>query len=110
MDQQTRNKAAEILYISGYAVSCEFFDVYPIIVHAGKRTRVDPFDNSLEGKRQACALIEWLKLYKNDLWIQSNVQPELSGLTTWQYILGRLEWCLQALIHESSRCISADIH
>jgi hypothetical protein len=97
MNQEIRNKSAEILYISGYAVACEFSDMYPIITRAGKKTRVDPFANSLEGKRQACAIIEWLRFYKNRLWSQSANEPGISGHTTWQHVLNRLAWCLYIL-------------
>jgi len=97
MNKEIINKAAEILYISGYAVSCENLNTHPIIVHGGKQLLVDPFENSLEGKRQACVAIEWLMLYKNKLWLQSTIEPKRPGQTSWKHVLRRLEWCLQAM-------------
>ncbi|MCG6938710.1 MAG: hypothetical protein LJE83_11160 [Gammaproteobacteria bacterium] len=97
MNNEIINKAGEILYISGYADTCELFDTHVAIEHNGKQLNVDPFKNTLEGKRQACVIIEWLKLYKNKLWEKSTIEPDRPGQTSWQYMLKRLEWCLYAM-------------
>lgn len=108
MNLEIRNKAAEILYISGYAASCEFAGAYPVILHGKKVRRVDPFEDSLEGKLQACVIIEWIKIYKNDLWPQSRIEPKLPGQTSWQHLLKRLAWCLQILINQAARCTTTE--
>lgn len=97
MNKEILNKTAEILYICGYAVSCKHVDSHSIIVHGGKQLHVDPFENSLEGKHQACATIEWLKIYKKKLWSESKIEAKRPDQTCWVQLLKRLEWCLQVL-------------
>lgn len=97
MNKEIIDKAAELLYISGYAVTCEFFDTHTVIAHNGKQYNVNPFENGLEGKRQACVIIEWLMLYKRKLWEQSSIEPNRPGQTSWQHVLNRLAWCMHAL-------------
>jgi hypothetical protein len=91
------NKTAEILFICGYAVSCKLVDSHSIIVHGGKQLHVDPFEDSLEGKHQACVTIEWLRTYKNKLWLESQLKAKRPDQTCWIHVLKRLEWCLRVL-------------
>ena len=97
MNTEILNKTAEVLFICGYAVSCELFDTHWVIVHNSKLKQVNPFENSLEGKRQACVVIEWLWIYKKKLWLKSRIEPKRPEQSSWKHMLKRLEWCLQVL-------------
>ena len=88
-------KAAEILVECGYGSACP--DIEGVYVKKNNFVRtVLPFTDTLEGRRQAYAIEDWLAL--NGIWRKSfkavHVDMKISGH---QWRLDRIKWCLEKL-------------
>ena len=97
-------KAAEILveskYIGGFWGNGEF-----LFYDRGfeNETRIDPFRDTLEGRRQADAIEDWLRSTKTlnalHLWLTISKEP-CGERTHHQWRLDRIKWCLEQLSEE----------
>ena len=96
-------KAAEILVEYGYAYRLTvsgLADVYRIIKgsYEGKQLLVDPFADTLEGRRQADAIEDWLAEYEGELWeLKSICHNQDEGDNRHQWRLDRIKRCLVEL-------------
>jgi hypothetical protein len=107
-------KCAEMLVESGYAVNTKFVPIekspdkiarWVLITKTGIH-RVELFLDTLEGRRQADAIENWLvKLNKEEtnwngltLWGASRVKTNNRPLKMHQWRLDRIKWCVQELI------------
>ena len=96
-------KAAEILVKCGYANKSfnetqGFINLHVEGVNKSLQTQVcDPFSDTLEGRRQADAIEDWLVQNKYDLWLSSQTAPESHGIKNHQWRLDRIKWCLEQL-------------
>ena len=95
-------KAAEILVECGYG---ELNIDYPNCVVKRLENNIllfdiDPFADTLEGRRQADAIEDWLcskyELIPNSVWELSLQQVRLTS-TRHQWRLDRIKWCLDNL-------------
>lgn len=95
-------KAAEILVecgyatigINGYMESCYWGkgDKHP------EEIVIDPFSDTLEGRRQADAIEDWLSRTENKLWFEDSLYAHKETDTTQhQWRLDRIKWCLDNL-------------
>ena len=92
-------KCAEIL------VECEYADGfwgngYFLFYNRSfeNETKLDPFSDTLEGRRQADAIEDWLSTRQSGLWcvFSRKDNPLLDNLHKWR--LDRIKWCIQELI------------
>ena len=107
-----QEKIAQILVECGYAVQIDF-DKQPFI-HEGEwhvffsdgSIAVNPYADTLEGRRQADAIEDWLKdtsVYEVNhggfqIWEKSKIEnPRPAGMSQHQHRLDRIKWCIQEL-------------
>ena len=93
-------KAAEILVECGYVIPGMNGYMEPCFYVAGGRHPmeivIDPFADTLEGRRQADAIEDWL-MAETTLWCESfNVVPD-SICSQHQWRLDRIKYCLEEL-------------
>ena len=96
-------KAAEILVECGYADKLGYMENGNAeVIRTKLFHHVEPFADTLEGRRQADAIEDWLwerylKIHtEGDLWGESiNIEQES---TKHQWRLDRIKWCLEELI------------
>ncbi|MGD9382361.1 MAG: hypothetical protein PVI03_07945 [Candidatus Thorarchaeota archaeon] len=99
-------KIAEALVECGYA---DQFQSFKIMAGHGRSYRLaiesdyellEPFDDTLEGRRQADALEDWLAQKHAELWGKSKTVI-IDGKDEWknehQWRLDRIEWCFEQL-------------
>lgn len=104
------DRIAEALVECGYAESTGYDPNYKgdarttIVTKGYKRVHhVDPFADTLEGRRQADVLEDWLEAEYYELWNKS--QDEVSTvnigqstqISNHQWRLDRIRWCFQEL-------------
>lgn len=95
-----QKKAAEILVECGYAYchrECRD-DKYEGQYKINKLTNkswyvVEPFSDTLEGRRQADAIEQYLYDHRYNLWSRS-LGDESNATTQHQWRLDRIKWCL----------------
>jgi len=87
-------KAAEILFISSYAVHINVNDGR-IVKPGGDWIPVEFDEDTLEGRRQADALEDWLSDNETMLWLAAH--PIECKTTGHQWRLDRIKWCLEEL-------------
>jgi hypothetical protein len=126
MGMNIQNKAAEILVECGYAQkynkwyggTCDNFtdsddtigDYYTVEwsshaytdrhvqVDPNGSERVNPFSDTLEGRRQADAIEDYLETSEPILWVNSRKDIQMNYYTQrHQWRLDRIKWCLQEL-------------
>jgi len=100
-------KAAEILVECGYADSYlidkrEHLQHNPpitMVIHDtvvdGIRFECDPFSDTLEGRRQADVIEDWLNNNNQSMWLTSGIKIKLPKGHQWR--LDRIKWCLEQL-------------
>ena len=110
------NKIAEILVSSGYAENIFEYEgeVFPDIVHIKDKDwpsqnntrsqKVEPFKDTLEGRRQADAIEDWLMLkeyllYQNG-YKEADFPSKKDGSYWHQFRLNRIKWCLEQLTEQ----------
>ena len=94
-------RIAEALVECGYADSWsqQVNGQVPEIVRHTYKIPVLPFNDTLEGRRQADALEDWLKSCHGELWDDSEtVLP--SGKGSHSLRLDRIKWCFKQLEKE----------
>jgi len=64
-----------------------------------KSSRIDPFADTLEGRRQSDAIEDWIYSVHEDLWEQSHLIVELPFIS-FKWRLDRIKWCLEQLRDE----------
>ena len=86
-------------------VECEYKNAEGICLNASDKWAlefgssgclpVDPFTDTLEGRRQADALEDWLDLQHSEIWLQSAfaVGPGQGNNRKWR--LDRIKWCFE---------------
>ena len=101
-------KAAEILVEAGYADDCKWhMNISPILfiiinhIQEGEWSErdVQPFADTLEGRRQADAIEDWLIYNAETHWKEESwrvVQGDFPSCHAFR--LARIKWCLQELI------------
>ena len=96
-------KCAEILVECGYAVNHREASVskgeYLIGVMTGFDQRVQPFTDTIDGRKQADAVEDWLNKEHTSLWLSAyrKVNKNLcDNKHDWR--LDRIKWCVQELI------------
>ena len=93
-------KCAEIL------VGCGYAEMIPKESHMGftlwmGSKEVNPFADTLEGRRQADAIEDWLRENKPvKLWKESGYHCFINEGGNYQWRLDRIKWCIQELIGE----------
>jgi len=94
---------AEALVECGYADDWEeitdFKDsVILLKVKTGiRREECNPFADTLEGRRQADALENWLSTNKNEYWTESVLHIDDGRGRLHQWRLDRIKWCFEQL-------------
>ena len=103
-------KAAEILVECGYADYKTDNNNYvcwrePEIDNTMEA--VKPFSDTLEGRRQADAIEDWLTINKHSLYQNSEYEAESPklpyskfGCFWYQHRLNRIKWCLEELVKQ----------
>ena len=112
METDITKKAAEILIKCGYAMTSTYYDSCAEVQHHAKfevDKHIDPFADTLEGRRQADALEDWLKdrsVYEDNhggfqIWEKSKIElPRPAGKSQHQWRLDRIKWCLEQLCED----------
>ena len=96
-------KAAEILVECGYAFSIDGKGYIYLSSDNGKMQKVSPFSDTIEGRRQADAIEDWLNNKQPCLWQSIGLKDaELymkDGYVTsaHKWRLDRIRWCLEQL-------------
>jgi len=98
-------KCAEILVECGYAYECYERENKGWLIQHEKGMRmaypVNPYMDSLECRRQADAIEDWLYKNKPELFMQSadkKVNDKDIQDSAHQWRLDRIKWCIQELI------------
>ncbi len=110
-------KAAEILVESGYAVKrytdlhseylgyvCVVDDDWPSAT-GHRPEKVEIFADTLEGRRQADAIEDWLWYNQNRIYANSYHavdEPLDEGVSHHQWRLDRIKWCLEQLSDDTN--------
>lgn len=108
MNEQMQKAMAQALVEQGYADNVaddgvslrandpeQYLDTFGYI-------EVDPFSDTLEGRRQADALEDWLQLEYAALWRQSSGECDYSNRwPTHEWRLDRIRWCFEQLTKAS---------
>jgi hypothetical protein len=106
------NKIASILVDCGYGSHAEQFyggtnsnhektkgiRHYWVIIREHEREEIDPYADTLEGRRQLESVWNWIMQNKQNLLIQCTEQPPV--LSEWDdrdYIIRRTKWCIKQL-------------
>ena len=96
-------RIAEALVECGYAKEIDCLGEYVVVEENNGRDEwiqeTDPFADTLEGRRQADALEDWLVHERTLLWIKSSdsrVVPELNK-SKHQDRIDRIKWCFEQL-------------
>lgn len=103
-------KIAEILVECGYAKSLAedsegVINGWVTICDSGYgiHEKVDPFADTLEGRRQLDALEDWLKFNQYNLWnfseedISQMNKSDSTQMSSHQWRLDRIKWCIEQL-------------
>ena len=93
----TLQKAAEILVECGYADQIFSGDWIYKLNSGSNPTHCEPFSDTLEGRRQADAIEDWLWIERPNLWTTSIDSVKLDDSTGRKSRLNRIEWCLNEI-------------
>mgnify|MGYP000698605127 CR=1 FL=1 len=106
----TLEKCAEILVESGYAYGITRISSIPLTVTRKDEPKgesmfaeVNPFADTLEGRRQADEIEDWLKSDisrpRFTVWVESGKTNDVSmGDNCHQWRLDRIKWCIEQLL------------
>lgn len=83
-------KAAEILVKCGYSDTESGYRTTQMIV-----VELNPFADTLEGRRQADYIENWLSYFHTEMWLGDQ---HIARENNHQWRLDRIKWCLQELI------------
>ena len=101
----TLEKCAEILVGRGYAdmpVEGKFSNTLEVnnrleVRHLSMWEKINPFADTIEGRRQADAVEDWLWEFHIDMWMDASARVQRPP-NKHQWRLDRIRWCVQELI------------
>ena len=111
LTEQGLKKVAEILVECGYAIDVFEFE-YQGVMHCDtvrikdeswpskdniRLQKVEVLSDTLEGRRQADAIEDWLVQNHKQLWLSSMNQFGFDDRPKHQWRLDRIKWCLEAM-------------
>lgn len=97
MNLELNEVAAKILVLGGYAKHFNFISNLGVYVlnNSSVGLEVDPFADTLEGRRQFEAVFNWVRKNNEYLWQQSFLHVELKEGEYFEWYRQRITWCLE---------------